>query len=150
MSNQNNLLRPTRYSIAAAALVALNHLCVLGIGAALRRRREQISKTYKPGLSCIFACALPLMMRIVYLLVYMITGDKMWNSMKGNATLYLCLSAFPEIAAVSVCSWTILRRPPKEEKHVKSADLEEAKSQQYLPLGQGSNGKSVTIAAAVV
>lgn len=130
-----------RFSIVAAALVILNHLCVLGLAGALWRHRGQVPTVYKPGLSCIFAGALPLMMRMVYTLIYNITADMMWNCIKGNATLYLCLSALPEVAVVAICSWTILRLPPKEEKDGKSLDVEGGRKLEYSRLGQIPDGR---------
>lgn len=141
LSRQNDLLRPTRFSIAATALVILNHLCVLGLAAVLWRHRERVPKAYKPGLNCVFAGAIPLMMRIVYTLIYDSTADMMWNCIRGNATLYLCLSALPEIVVVAICSWTILRLPPKEEKDGKSLDVEGGKNLEYSPLGQIHDGR---------
>lgn len=140
MSKQESLFRPNRFTIAAAALVVLNHLCVLSLAATVWRHREKVPKVYKPGLGCVFAGALPLMMRIVYTLIYNITADMMWNCIKGNTTLYLCLSALPEIAVVAICSWTILKLPPKEEKDGKIADVEGRKHEEYFPLGQVPDG----------
>lgn len=143
MGKRDDVLAPTSYSIGGTALVALNHLCVLGIAVAVWRHREKIPVVYMRGLSCVWACALPITLRVVYTLIYVCTGDKMWNSIKGNATIYLCLSAIPEIVVVAICSWTILKLPPKpEDDHGKSVDEEQTKDRLYSPLVSGHDERN--------
>ena len=135
MAQRKDILSPSPYSIGGAALVALNHLCVLGLALAVWRHRERVPAVYRRGLTCVWACALPLTLRILYPLIYVTTKNQMWNSIRGNATIYLCLSAIPEIIVVAICSWTIFKLPPRpDKKDGKGMDEELAKGQQYVPL----------------
>ena len=130
ISQQDNMLHPTPYSTAGAALVLVIHLFIVGMAVAFWRRREQIPALYMRGLTCVLLCAIPLAIRIVYSLIYASTRDMMWNTIRGNASLYLFLSALPEIVVVAVCCWAIVKLPPKQEK----SDEEGGKSQQNIPL----------------
>lgn len=57
-----------------------------------------------------------MIVRLVYSLIFEATGDRTFNSSKGNPTAYLTMTYLPELGIIAICTATILAIPPITEE----------------------------------
>ena len=79
---------------------------------------------------CVAICVPLLLVRVLYVVIFVITGNLFWNALKGNATLYLIMTFLMEVGFVGVCTATIFTTSPVE-------NLAESKEG-----GKGGQGKA--------
>ncbi|KAG9675387.1 hypothetical protein KCU95_g11349, partial [Aureobasidium melanogenum] len=117
-NKDDNQLDPTPYDQASRAIITIIYVYTLWLlwlfwqfqdasAYALLERRALRSVAY-----CI-----PLMIvRLVYSLIFEATGDRTFNSSKGNPTAYLTMTYLPELGIIAICTATILGIPPITEE----------------------------------
>lgn len=111
ISKIDDPLAPTPYSRTGIAVTVVIYLYVAGLGAYLARpcRRALVPTEEAVQFTCLLV-GLPLLgVRLLYALLYVATADKVFNAVVGSPTLYLLMTAVPEIVILSTCVWTILR-----------------------------------------
>lgn len=111
ISKIHDPLAPTPFSRAGIAVTAFIYLYVVGLFVYLGRPRlrQLVPAEEAVQFTCLLVCLPLLAVRLVYALLYIITADKIFNAVVGNATIYLLMTALPEIAILATCVWTILR-----------------------------------------
>jgi len=119
VTRREDSLAPTKYSRVGMALIAATYIWVAGISGALWLRRTHLPKEETRMINCVAVCTPLLGVRVLYSLLYAITGSKVLNTIVGNPTIYLFMTMIPEIAIVAICVWTILKiQRPERSKEV--------------------------------
>ena len=67
------------------------------------------------AIRCVAYCIPLMVVRLVYSLIFEATGDRTFNSSKGDPTAYLTMTYLPELGIVAVCTTTVLGIPPMEK-----------------------------------
>lgn len=111
ISKIDDPLAPTPFSRTGIAVTAVIYLYVAGLFAYLGRPRLRalVPADEAVQFTCLLVCLPLLGVRLLYALLYVITADKVFNAVVGNATIYLLMTALPEIAILATCVWTVLR-----------------------------------------
>jgi hypothetical protein len=71
------------------------------------------------------AIGLPLLaIRTAYALVFQVTGDMTWNSVKGDSTAYLVMTFLTETGIIYASVWTIFNigPPPRKKEEETEGD----------------------------
>ncbi|KAK8069990.1 hypothetical protein PG994_006606 [Apiospora phragmitis] len=115
ISRADDPLAPTPFSQAGTAVTAL--LFVFEVATFLymfllpqsgRRGLDTVPPEEAPLFHCL-VIGLPLLgLRLLYTLLYAVTGDETYSSIAGSATVYLIFTALPEIGIVTAAVWAVL------------------------------------------
>lgn len=117
VTKREDLLTPTKYSRVGMALIASIYVWVAGISGALWLRRTNLPRGEIRTINSVAMCTPLLGVRVLYSLLYAITGNKILNAIVGNPTIYLFMTMIPEIGIVAICIWTISKlQPPERNK----------------------------------
>lgn len=73
-------------------------------------------------LKCVGVCAPLLLVRVLYSVIFIITGDMTWQASKGSPAAYFLMTMLPEVAIIAACSVTIKTTRPiiKNERDPKN------------------------------
>ena len=136
VTKREDSLAPTKYSRVGMALIAAIYVWVAGISGALWLRRNHLPREEIRTIDCAALCTPLLGVRVLYSLLYAVTGNKILNAIVGDPTIYLFMTIIPEIALVAICVWTILKiQPPERIKEVGG------NKQQNIPLQTCGNSR---------
>ena len=136
VTRREDSLAPTKYSRIGMALIAAIYVWVAGISGALWLRRNHLPREEIRTIDCAALCTPLLGVRVLYSLLYAVTGNKILNAIVGDPTIYLFMTMMPEIALVAICVWTILKiQPPERIKEVGG------NKQQNIPLQTCGNSR---------
>lgn len=117
VTKREDPLTPTKYSRVGMALITSIYVWVAGISGALWLRRTNLPRGEIRTINSVAMCTPLLGVRVLYSLLYAITGNKILNAIVGNPTIYLFMTMIPEIGIVAICIWTISKlQPPERNK----------------------------------
>ncbi|KAG9684175.1 hypothetical protein KCU95_g10227, partial [Aureobasidium melanogenum] len=117
-NKDDNQLDPTPYDQASRAIIAIIYVYTLWLLWIFWRFQDMSAYALpeRRAMRCVAYC-IPLMItRLVYSLIFEATGDRTFNSSKGNPTAYLTMTYLPELGIIAICTATILGIPPIIEK----------------------------------
>ncbi|KAL8834094.1 MAG: hypothetical protein Q9170_003930 [Blastenia crenularia] len=108
----SNQLLPTAWSRASTGVMALIFVYTAGVAAYFWIQRQQFTKEEYRLATCVGVCVPLLCIRVLYSVIFVITGDMTWNAVKGNPTAYLLMTFSPEVAFIAVCTFVIKTTTP--------------------------------------
>ncbi|KAJ5595432.1 uncharacterized protein N7459_001640 [Penicillium hispanicum] len=105
-------LAPTPYSQASMALLAVIYLYLVAVFVVFWRRCTEYADDERWALKGVTICVPLLAVRLVYSLIFVISGNMKFNAIKGDSTTYLVMTMLPEVAIILVCTYMIAARIP--------------------------------------
>ncbi|KAG9517415.1 hypothetical protein KCV07_g6208, partial [Aureobasidium melanogenum] len=113
-NKDDNQLDPTAYDKASRAIITIIYVYTLWLLWIFWRFKD-ISVYALPerrATRCVAYCVPLMIVRLVYSLIFEATGDRTFNSSKGDPTAYLTMTFLPELGIIAICTATILGIPP--------------------------------------
>lgn len=82
-------------------------------------------------------CVPLLAVRVPYSLIFIITGNMAFNTMKSNPTAYLIMTMLPGVVIIAACTYIIGTNisPLSKDNKNSHRDTEDNESQRRLPAG---------------
>lgn len=115
----DNPWAPTPYSQASTGLLAAIYVYLVVVFALFWLRRSEYFEEEKWALNAVIFCIPLLALRIIYSLLFVITGNMKFNAIKGNPTAYLVMTFIPEVGIIIACTSIIAMKitPLQKEKY---------------------------------
>lgn len=135
-SKQDNGMAPNAMTQTGFALFISIYVWAVYLFVLCWRHRDALPEEEAPALRC-FAYVVPIMVvRIVYSLIYVATGNETFSAIVGNAFAYLFMTMIPEVLIIAYVAWTTLRmaKPPSEKSVASDVDSEEARAEDGVEL----------------
>lgn len=143
-NKDDNQLDPTPYDQASRAIVAVIYVYTLWLLWIFWRFKDIATYAIpeRRAIRCVAYCIPLMVVRLVYSLIFEATGDRTFNSSKGDPTAYLTMTYLPELGIIAICTATVLGTPPmekdKEEMEARS-ELEESNDGEIDETGSHHN-----------
>jgi hypothetical protein len=131
-----NPLTPTSWSQASMSLLAVIYLYFVGVFVFFWLRKAEYFEEERWALAGVAFCVPLLAVRVVYSLIFIITGNMAFSTMKGNPTAYLTMTMLPEVAIIAACTYIIATRisPLVEGKNKSQQGNGDEESQRRLSI----------------
>ncbi|KAK6007730.1 hypothetical protein QM012_004544 [Aureobasidium pullulans] len=113
-NKDHNQLDPTPYDQASRAIVTVIYVYTLWL-LWIFWHFQDLSTYALPArraIRCVAYCIPLMIVRLVYSLIFEATGDRTFNSSKGDPTAYLTMTYLPELGIIAICTATIVGIPP--------------------------------------
>lgn len=126
-NKDDNQLDPTPYDQASRAIIIVIYVYTFWLLWIFWRFKD-ISAYALPerrAIRCVAYCIPLMIIRLVYSLIFEATGDRTFNSSKGDPTAYLTMTYLPELGIVAFCTATIVGIPPIENSREEGKGIPE-------------------------
>lgn len=89
------------------ALLAVIYLYLVGVFILFWLHKAEYFEEERWALTGVAFCLPLLAVRVAFSLIFVITGNMVFNAMKGNPTAYLMMTMLPEVAIIAACTFII-------------------------------------------
>ncbi|KAH0355077.1 hypothetical protein KCU83_g1992, partial [Aureobasidium melanogenum] len=117
-NKDDNQLDPTPYDQASRAIITIIYVYTLWLLGIFWRFKDMSAYALpeRRAIRCVAYCIPLMIVRLVYSLIFEATGDRTFNSSKGDPTTYLTMTYLPELGIIAICTATVVGIPPMAEK----------------------------------
>ncbi|KAG9640814.1 hypothetical protein KCU64_g12813, partial [Aureobasidium melanogenum] len=144
-NKDDNQLDPTAYDQASRAIITIIYVYTLWLLGIFWRFKDMSAYALpeRRAIRCVAYCIPLMIVRLVYSLIFEATGDRTFNSSKGDPTTYLTMTYLPELGIIAICTATVVGIPPMAEKSKEevegSTEIEESKDGEIEETGSHHN-----------
>lgn len=127
-------LAPTPYSQASMALLAVIYLYLVGVFVLFWRHRTEYAEEEQWALRGVTICIPVLAVRLIYSIIFIISGNMKFSAIKGNATAYLVMTMLPEVVIIVVCTSVIaFKITPLQKGQQERQKLADEENYSHIP-----------------
>lgn len=112
-NKDHNQLDPTPYDQASRTIITIIYVYSLWLLWTFWHSKDMSAYALpeRRAIRCVAYCIPLVIVRLVYSLIFEATGDRTFNSSKGDPTAYLTMTYLPELGIIAICTATILGIP---------------------------------------